>query len=210
MDLKETDEPNVLPPNLGEVLTSPSYRRYHYRDGTLIKQREEDYEVFKWFVKNILKSVNFELNNVLLEQATEIGYRDFISKVFTVSDEAFAILMVLNYEKKWRNMVLTPFEDKKDLNTNPLYATRWTSSNKGYSKLPWGNEGVTKYNELVELIGKLRAVPQSGVELEEKVLEDFESKKTCRKKKKKRKEVIETRPVMGGALQKKLAALKNK
>ena len=53
---KEDAPPSVLPPSLSEVLISENYRQYIDSDGNLIPGREEEYRVFVWFVKNILKS----------------------------------------------------------------------------------------------------------------------------------------------------------
>ena len=177
MDLKEEDKPNVLPPDLGAVLTRSTYRNYHDADGSLIEDRRGDYELFKWFVKNILYGVNFELTNMLFSQTLDLGHNDFISRSFTVSDEAFAILMVLNYEKRWQNQILHPTKDCKELASNPLYACRWTSSKDGYSKISWKSDGIATYNDLMENIEKLRGVPMTGLLLETKVKRDFEDGK---------------------------------
>lgn len=157
---------------------------------------------------NILFSVNCELTKKRRQQVLEKGDWNFITKVYTVSDEAFAILIVLNYEHRWRNLVTHPTKNAAKLATDPLYSCPWTSSRKGYSKLPWKSEGIDRYNELLAKIEELRGNPRSGVHLERRIKEDMESKKP--KRKRQRMEIASSKPVLGGALRKKLAALKNK
>ena len=203
---KEDAPPSVLPPSLSEVLISEHYRQYIDSDGNLIPGREEEYRVFVWFVKNILKSVNFEHTKHIIKEVKDVGYKDFVTKTYSVSDEAFAILVVLNYEKRWRNQVLEPSKDKKELATNPLYSCRWTSSQKGYCKLPWKKEGVDTFNTLNTRIGQLRAKPWSGYKLEAKIRKELEKEKPTRKRA--RSEIIEITPTMGSALKQKLEALR--
>ena len=96
MDLKNEDKPDVLPENLSNVLLDDGYRDYLGPDGTVKPSREHDYEAYKWFVKNILMSVNHELTELLSKQVQNMGSEDFISKTYTTSDEAFANLLVVN------------------------------------------------------------------------------------------------------------------
>ena len=207
MDLKNEDKPNVLPENLSNVLLDDGYRDYLGPDGTVKPSREHDYEAYKWFVKNILMSVNHELTELLSKQVQNMGSEDFISKTYTMSDEAFAILLVVNYESRWCNHVLHPTNDKNMLATDPLYETKFTDSKRGYCKLPWTTEGIELYNTLVEKVGRKRSNRLTGVALESVLKKEFTEKK---KNKKRKQEVIETKPVVGGALQRKLAALKEK
>ena len=128
------------------------------------------------------------------------------AKAFTVSDEAFAIMLLLNYEKRWSNQVRVPTTKREDLNKDPLYETKFTSSTKGYSKCSWSEEGIALYNEWYGKIAKLRAFGSTGELLEGKVLDSMNEKKKISKKKAKRG-VLQNLPVVGGALQAKLAAL---
>ena len=195
-----------MPEDLGAVLTSPDYWKYLKADGTIFPGLEDEYKAFKWFLKNALFCVNFELTGVL---AKEVGYKDFISKVYTVSDEAFAILVILNYEQRWQNVVEFPTKERKKLSTDKLYQCKWTNCRKGYAHMTWDKEGIDTYNDLVTNISSLREDKLTGYKLEARVKADFEElKKPCGRGKK--KQTIESRPVMGGALREKLAALRNK
>ena len=205
-DLRLTDEPHVLPESLADILLDGGYRNYLGDDGKVKPEREYDYEAFKWFVKNVLFCVNHELTELLSKQVSDMGYNNFITKTYTPSDEAFAVMLVVNYEKRWRSQVLHPTKDKNVLATDPLYATKYTSSKRGYCKLPWASEGIELFNDLVAKIEKLRTQPKTGLELETVLKEELHGNKKSRRKRK--VEVIETRPVMGGALQQKLAKLK--
>ena len=180
------------------------YRDYLGDNGAIKPEKEYDYEAYKWFVKNVLFCINHELTELLSKQVANQGYHDFITKTYTASDEAFAIMLVANYEDRWRNQVLHPTKDKNELASNPIY----TSSKRGYCNFPWASEGIALFNWLVARIEKLRAMERTGLHLEALVKKELgEGKK---KKRKRKAEVIEERPVMGGALQQKLAKLKNK
>ena len=203
---KENGPPSILPPILSEVLLSEHYRQYIDSNGSVIPGLEEEYRVFKWFVMNILKSVNYERTKNIIKEVKDVGYKDFVSKTYTVSDEAFAILVVMNYEKRWRNQVLCPTKDRKELATNPLYSCKWTSSQKGYCKLPWKKEGVDAFNTLNIRIQQLRAKPLSGYKLEAKIKKELGEQKPSRKRA--RSEIIEITPTVGSALKQKLEALR--
>ena len=198
----------MLPESLAKILLDDGYRDYLGDDGEIKPEREYDYEAYKWFVQNVLFCINHELTELLSKQVHNMGYEDFITKTYTASDEAFAIMLVVNYEQRWRNQVLVPTKDKNELAGNPIYATKYTSSKRGYCKLPWASEGIGLYNTLVAKIERLRARPRTGLELESVLKKGLKTKKS--KSRKRKVELIETRPVVGGALQQKLAKLKNK
>ena len=198
-----------MPEDLGAVLTSPDYWKYLKADGTIFPGLEDEYKAFKWFLKNALFCVNFELTGVLAKEVKDLGYKDFISKVYTVSDEAFAILVILNYEQRWRNVVEFPTKERSKLSTDKLYQCKWTNCQKGYAHMTWDKEGIDTYNDLVTNISGLREDKLTGYKLEARVKADFEELKKPRGRGKK-KQTIESRPVMGGALREKLAALRNK
>lgn len=207
-DLDNDDVPAVLPESLTEILLDDGYRDYLGDDGLVKPERAHDYEAYKWFVKNVLFCVNHELTELLSKKVYDLGYEDFITQTYTSSDEAFAIMLVVNYEDRWRNQVLTPTKDKNELNNNPMYSTKYTSSKRGYCKLPWAKEGIELFNELVSKIETLRAQSRTGKGLEAILKNDMNEKKKSRRKRK--REVIETRPVMGGGLKAKLAKMKSR
>lgn len=206
-DRKDAEKPDVLPESLSDILLDGRYRDYVGSNGKVPPEREYDYEAYKWFVKNVLCCVNHEFTELLSKQVADQNHSDFITKTFTASDEAFAIMLVVNYENRWRNQVLYPTTNKNVIATDPKYATKFTSSKRGYCKLPWSSDGIELYNSLVAKVEKLRSNSRTGFVLESLIKTDFATKK---KSKRRKLEVIETRAVMGGALQAKLAKLKNK
>ena len=206
--MKRSDGPGVLPASLTDVLLGDDYRNYLGDDGKVKPECESSFEAFKWFVKNVLFCVNHELTDMLSKQVFDLGYEDFVTRAYTPSDETFAVMLVVNYEQRWRNQVLTPTKDKNELATNPIYAAKYTTSRRGYCKLPWASEGIELFNSLVAKIEKLRSQPKTGLQLEGVLKKELNQKKKRRRKRK--AEVIETRPVVGGALQQKLAKLKSK
>ena len=208
LDEKEADEEDrVLPDDLGKVLLSGTYRNYLAADGEIRDGREQDYKVYKWFVSNILPCINYEHTNIAAQNVRENGYHDFITRVYTESDEAFAVLMVSNYEQRWRNQHQHPTRDKRLLKRDPLYATKYTSSVRGYCKLPWSSTGIKVFNDQISKIGKLRAAQRTGIQLEARILKEVSVGKIRRKRR--TREVIETRPVVGGALRRKLQSFRN-
>ena len=112
-----SDEPSLLPINLGGVLMSDDYRQYGVGGSP---DRHCHYEIFKCFVKNVLSCVDYELTDSLSKKVHQMGYNDYISRTFTALDEAYAILLVLNYESRWKNMVIHPTKDRKRLDNEEL------------------------------------------------------------------------------------------
>ena len=207
LESEDGDEKTILPTEgLCEFLLDDTYRDYLDDKGEVRSDRLEKFEAFVWFVKNIFFSVNCAVTDMNLKEVEMNEDRDFISKAFTVSDEAFAVMLLLNYEKRWSNQVKFPTSKREELNKDPLYETRFTSSTKGYSKCSWSEEGIALYNEWYRKISKLRASHSTGKILEGKVL-DFINEKKKSTKRKAKKDVLQNLPVVGGALQAKLAAL---
>ena len=75
---KDDPPPSILPEDLGAALTSPDYRKYLKADGTIFPGLENEYKAFKWFLKNAVFCVNFELTGVLAKEVKDLGYKDFI------------------------------------------------------------------------------------------------------------------------------------
>ena len=77
---------------------------------------------------------------------------EVISKVFTVSDEACAILMIINYLEWWRKMAEEP--DKRKVK-EAAFDAQFTSSCKGTRRNTWSDEGRKTFNEWCFKIAKL-------------------------------------------------------
>ncbi|CAJ1968485.1 unnamed protein product [Cylindrotheca closterium] len=203
------NKPAIFPENLGALLLNERYCLYFDKVGNIIKGREEHYKAFKWFIANVLLSINHELTGRNSKQVYALGHQDFITQRYSPSDEAFALMLIANYEKRWRALVVDPTTDKKRLAGDEKYATRFSSSRRGYTKLPWGKEVVEILTQLEQKIELLRKVERTGTKLEGQVLADFEETKSLRSRRKKQL-VYKHRPVVGGKLGRKMAERKRR
>ena len=70
-----------------------NYRDYFDKDGSLIPGREGNYEAFVYFVDRILTSVNSRVN----DYSPKVRKAVELSKVFTVTNKAFALITLENY-----------------------------------------------------------------------------------------------------------------
>src|SRR5210317_2404502 len=157
-----------LPENLGDRLLE-DFRNYIGADGAVRGDRKEDYELYVWFVENILSSVNYEVTLRKCKEARLRNQRDIVSRAYNPSDEAFAIMLLVNYERRWRNLLLHPTKSRRDLNNKEEYKKKYTSSTKGYSKLSWGQDGVAEFNKWIDEVVRLRGATRTGKLLEARV-----------------------------------------
>jgi len=194
-----------LPENLGDRLLE-DFRNYIGADGAVRGDRKEDYELYVWFVENILSSVNYEVTLRKCKEARLRNQRDIVSRAYKPSDEAFAIMLLVNYEKRWRNLVLHPTKSRSALNSGELYATKYTSSMRGYSKLSWKQEGIEEFNRWIRDIVELRKEAKTGRLLEECVERTISGRRKSRVKRRDH-EVIQVLPTMGGDLMRELEDL---
>ena len=165
---KKEGEVNVLPESLVDLLLNDTYRKYLNTDGTIIQGREENYNAFTWFVESVLKAINHDFTNGEMKKILEEGHPDFISKV--------------NNESRSRACVLHPTKDKEKLANDEMYAARFSSSKRGFSKLPWTKEGILMYNEWMKKIKLLRDRPETGKKLEACILSKFEASNPNKKR----------------------------
>jgi len=76
------DDTKLLPQaSIGDLLLNDTYRDYLDDDGSIIKGREENFKAFAWFVKNILTSVNWEVNDRKAKEVYDEGHPDFVTRV---------------------------------------------------------------------------------------------------------------------------------
>lgn len=199
-------EDKVMSEELIPLLMNNTYRDYFDEDGEIIAGREDNYKAFVWFVKNVLSAINFERNNERAKRVYEEEDTNFISGVYSVTDEAFGLLMLKNYEKRWRNQVKYPRYKLKDLTTEDKYMAQFTSSLKGNAKLSWSGEGIRQYNEWMDKVEWLRGRKKTGVDMERFMFEKLEkSRKGGRRRRK--NAALEHVPQMGGDLARKLESL---
>lgn len=132
----------------------------NYRD---IQQGKE---AFVYFVTRILSSVNAEVTNYRNRKSKEL-----LSKCFTVTDEAFALLILLNGEQVWRNQ--HGENDKKNW-TGPNFQYVYTKNRSGKKSNKWSEEGIGKFWEMCRLVKEKRQNRETGEAFEKEIKEYFE------------------------------------
>jgi hypothetical protein len=114
---------------------------------TLRNNKEEWYTTFfDLFIIHVVGAATFRSKVVV----------QFVSSFVTVSDEAFALLVLDNCEEKWEDMY-----EKKVTKSNKKnkYTDGGKSSKSGRSRnlKGWSNKGLNRFNELYRLIKADRA-----------------------------------------------------
>ena len=74
--------------------------------------------------------------------------------MFSVSDEAFAVMMIDNYEERWKLQTIE--KDKKKWRSDPNYQAKYTSSTKGVHNNSWSEEGMKSFYDWCRKIQELR------------------------------------------------------
>ena len=166
------------------------YRDYLDENGGVRKDRKGSFEAFVYFLDRMLPSVNTAVNKYNGPQRKTMGF----SAVFSVNDEAFALVMMENYVERWkllaenrkrckgRNLVAqvggTPGRDSDGNDADEdggegvngrqhKFQAKYTSSNEGMSSSSgWSIEGIKRFNEFAHDIEKKRTVEQTGKGLE--------------------------------------------
>jgi hypothetical protein len=106
-------------------------------------------KLYIYFATRILASVNAEITNFKSKKM-----KTLISDCFTVTDEAFALLILLNSESVWRNQVKEP--DKTKWNSEEKFQFRFTKKNGGKRTNSWSNEGLKRFRQLCKTVKKAR------------------------------------------------------
>ena len=96
-------------------------------------ENKKNFEAFKYFVDRILPSVNAEFTKFGCKKTVR-RKRNTIREVFLVSDEAYGLLMIENYEGWWRKQYENPGK-KKEWRTDKEYQAKYTSSNNGLQEI---------------------------------------------------------------------------
>jgi len=177
-----------VPANFLENLTD-GYRDYLDVDGTRVREgREGSFHAFVYFLDRMLPSVNTTVNKYGGPQRKTVGF----GNVFTVNDEAFALVMMENYVERWTRLaknrrrhegrqsmerlegtqgdVVDGGEDGEDGTSmrHNRFRARYTSSNEGMSTSSgWSMEGIRRFNEFASDVGQKRKVKQTGKGLED-------------------------------------------
>jgi hypothetical protein len=122
--------------------------KFLYQEYSDYGDNETKKKAFHWFAHTILPCVSARTKNFVRRRGIET-----ISSVMTVSDEAFALVTLKNYEGRWRSQAevehLEDLEERKKKWEHGLYTSGGIGPklNKG-----WSNEGIRKYNEYCGMI----------------------------------------------------------
>ena len=123
-----------------------------------------DNKEFLFFVENILAKINPKYSN-FEENKTKI----VISQIFTITDEAFALTMVLNQCANWKELAKDKNkrsrESLKKLFTRPISGCRNS----------WNMEGQMIFYDVQREIKKLRENPETGIKFETNLMQHYQA-----------------------------------
>ena len=145
--------PNAILPVVGtdgSVKLNEGYRMY---DSTAETYNEEAEEQFVWFVENILSKINPRATDY-----TARCKREVISEIFHPTDEAWALMIMLNEIEAWE------WDARKKESTDPSsYAlahmkpkTRFTSRENTNSKKKWSDGDLAMLRRVRLMVSKRR------------------------------------------------------
>jgi hypothetical protein len=112
---------------------------------------EKHKTAFQYFATRILPAVNASLTKYDRRKYTES-----LSECFTYTDEAFGLLLVVNYEKRWTSQheaeLSLPGGTKQE-RSERWEDAKYTSSSEGARRgVSWPREGLVKFNELSKMV----------------------------------------------------------
>ncbi|CAJ1943916.1 unnamed protein product, partial [Cylindrotheca closterium] len=142
----------VVPQN-SEASLVTNYQDYVDDDGKARDNRKDNYDSFLYFIDRILPSVNADVTKYYGDARCQFG----LSNAFTVTDEAFGLLMVENYVEQWKALAKEwPSSDTTEdqgLKCKRMCSLggRYTGSEKGMVAGGWDNGGINRFNELAQM-----------------------------------------------------------
>jgi hypothetical protein len=142
-----------MPVNFKNLLEE-KYRGYGASEG--------HHTALVYFVTSIFPTVNGSITKFDTPK-----YNMKLSKWFSYTDEAFALLLVDNYEPRWQSqheaMVEYPQHESRKMRETQWRDPRHTSSTDGSRRgNSWTREGLLKFNSLREMVREQRASEESG------------------------------------------------
>jgi hypothetical protein len=124
---------------------------------------------FHYFATRILPAVNASQSKY-----DKRKYTLNLSECFTYTDEAFGLLMVVNYEQRWDSqhhaVSVEPAGAGRDILSKHWVDANYTSATEGSRQgVSWSNAGLVKFNELSEMVQQQRE-EDTGKEVEEELI----------------------------------------
>jgi hypothetical protein len=97
-------------------------------------------------------------------------HKELVSNCFTITDEAFALLILFNSEQVWRNQYKEA--DKKQWKGEAFHF-QYTKNRSGRNANSWSLDGRKKFNELCQMIKEKRSSPDTGENFEKEIKKIF-------------------------------------
>ena len=193
-----------MPVNFEEDLVT-HYRDYLDSAGKVIPSRKKNLKAFIYFIHRVLPSVNYDLN----DYGPVAKKNKRLSDCFTRSDEAFALVMVQNYTRRWIRQfearetakaarlagtftlepkdgeVLQPYQQPPE-----WFHARWTGSQDGNKISGWDEAGIAVFSQHCEDIGKKRLDKKTGEILEKYIIDYWKGTIKTKAKAKAKKIVV--------------------
>ena len=127
-----------------------------------------DNEDFYYFLCRILSAINPACSNFKQRKTT-----DLISDIFSVTDEAFGLIVIYNEYHVWENLRSRKIGGGGDA-TVLKKRKRYCDANSG-RRDGWMKEGQVLFDKLCRKVHDLREKPETGRELEEMIRKRFKN-----------------------------------
>jgi hypothetical protein len=127
---------------------------------------DEEREAFYWFAGEFVESVagrktwGKQKYSKLMSEGTRVGEKPLVSQ----SDEAFALLIIDNYQERW----IIEKKDKEDnIKTSRMRKGKYTCAKSGNREYRgWSKAGILEYGRLLKLVQTdRRADPEKAAEM---------------------------------------------
>ena len=159
------------------------YRDY-FEDGQNIKNgRQACYDAFLYFADRILPSINAEVTKYHGEKKCLVR----MSNVFSVTDEAYVLLMVENYHERWVSLAQkknSNDEGGEGVQESRIKRAKYTCSSQGNIHAGWEEKGILRFNEIAGMIKNQRKDKTRNDNLDDALITHWKGMKrdTCRRK----------------------------
>ena len=159
-DAYENKVPEHFPNKLLIDETARDIIRPEYRRPNMF-----DDDQYQYFLTRILSAINPGVTNFNTRKS-----RELISDIFTVSDEAFGLMMIHNEYRVWVEQ--KKIKDGPDPRRKGREKKRYCDQRSG-SKDGWTQEGMRVFSKLCKRVKELREGEETGREFEMLVKEKF-------------------------------------
>ena len=139
------------------VSLKPDSEKWHVHKD--YRGSEEPTEEFKYFVERILPAIAPNRNKFKARKG-----KNKLSEIYTVTDEAFGLVMLLNELHCW--------EECAEKNETDRYGKKRFCDGRSGNQKGWSNRGIRIYHRLCKNVQRRRQKEES-IKLEENMYEDY-------------------------------------